>query len=137
MKFKYIKIPIDPLKPWKSLPLIPVRVFGAKKNIYYDIYALLDSGADKSLANLELAKYLNLDLSNQPTEDFSGIDNIPIACKVINLEVQVIGDHSSIIIPVGFIENLPYALILGRDSFFDNYIITFNQSKEEIELKRI
>ena len=104
MKFKYIKIPIDPFKSWKSLPLVPVRVFGTKKNIYTDTYVLLDSGVDKSLANLELPKYLNLDLSNQPIENFSGIDNIPIASRMMNLEIQVIGDNYTIIIPVGFIE---------------------------------
>ncbi|MGH7909323.1 MAG: hypothetical protein ACRENW_05680, partial [Thermodesulfobacteriota bacterium] len=62
MKFPYIKVPTpDLLRPWKSLPLIPIRVFIETRASFLDILALLDSGADKSAFNLEIAKVLKID----------------------------------------------------------------------------
>ncbi len=64
MKFMYLKRsdPPDPNAPWISRPILPVRLFNGGNHL--DFLALVDSGADYSLFNVEIATALGIDLSS-------------------------------------------------------------------------
>jgi len=137
MKFPYYKLP--PKKssaPWKPVPLIPIKVFDEKKIRSFECLALVDSGADKSLFNAEIARELGINLSGADEEDFNGIEGGKLPAKVKEVYIQVIGDNEIFSIPVGFIENLGFLGILGQQGFFDKFFVTFNRRKLELELKK-
>ena len=138
MKFPYIKIPTsDPVKPWKPLPLIPIRVFDETGDSSLEILALLDSGADKSLFNAEIAKVLKIDLSTASEENFTGIEGGVLKAKVKTIHLQMVRDTEIFEVPIGFIENVGFSAILGQEGFFDKFSITFNREKLEIEIKKV
>lgn len=57
MKFPYLKIPsVDPRKPWIIRPIIPLIISSQQKSVRTD--ALIDSGADRCLFNLEIGEII-------------------------------------------------------------------------------
>ena len=100
MKFPYIKVPTpDPVKPWKPLPLIPISVFDETGDSSLEILALLDSGADKSLFNAEIAKVLKIDFSTASEENFTGIEEGVLKAKVKTIHLQMVGDTEIFEVP--------------------------------------
>ena len=72
MKFRYIKFPTtDPKRKWISRPLIPIQIIGPKGK--WEGYALIDSGADRSLFHFEIGEIIGLDVLKGKIEYFSGI----------------------------------------------------------------
>ncbi len=137
MKFPYQKLPArDSSQRGKPVPLIPIKLFDHRKVASFECYALVDSGADKSLFNAEVARELTIDLRNAPEEPFSGIEGGVLMAKMANIFIQVTGDDKVFDIPVGFIENLNLFGILGQEGFFDQFTVTFKRRKLELELKR-
>src|SRR3989304_3320418 len=102
-----------------------------------EILALLDSGADKSLFNAEIAKVLKIDLSTASEENFTGIEGGVLKAKVKTIHLQMVRDTEIFEVPVGFIENVGFSAILGQEGFFDKFSITFNREKLEIEIKKV
>lgn len=137
MKFKYFSYPTrDPNRPWKRLPLIPIKIINNSNNKSIQVYALIDSGADKSLSTSEIAEILEIDLTKGKEETFSGIEGGMLTAYVINIDIQIIGDSRIIKIPIGFIPKWKYPyIILGQEGFFDYFKIIFDRKKFEIELK--
>lgn len=80
MKFDYYQIPTgSPDRPYKYLPLIPLKIFGAQRGKFLLGEALLDSGAEKSLFDMEIAKELGISLGGAAAEAFSGVEGFLLA----------------------------------------------------------
>jgi hypothetical protein len=135
MKFPYCHLLTShPLRLWKSLPLITVKVFNEDKSKLL-CCALVDSGAEKSLFHIEVAGELGLNLRNMEEEVFSGVEGGRLTAKMAQVPIQIVGEDCAISIPMGFVDNLGFFGILGQEGFFDSYIISFNRKKLEFELK--
>lgn len=133
MKFPYIKFPSkDPKRKWVSRPLIVVRIFG-KKGVW-EGYALIDSGADRSLFNLEIAKDIGLDLTESQVENFSGIEGGSLKARLHEVKLQIVGMEEKIKIVAGFVRSDAVSAILGQDGFFDNFRIKFERDHGVIEI---
>lgn len=127
MKFPYLKLPSRSLNlKWTARPYIRIKLSGSKAN--WEGYALIDSGADRSLFNTQIAQILGLDLTDNPTEDFGGIEGGNLKAKLHKVTVQIVGLNEEIEVLAGFIDSSGVAAILGQDGFFDAYKIKFERS---------
>ncbi|OGE64761.1 hypothetical protein A3I48_00015 [Candidatus Daviesbacteria bacterium RIFCSPLOWO2_02_FULL_36_7] len=133
MKFPYLKLPSrNPKLKWISRPYIPIRLIGS--NGIWEGYGLIDSGADRSLFNTQIAEKIGLNLNEVATEDFSGIEGGGIEAKLHKLRLQVIGMDNDIEIVAGFVESSGVAVILGQDGFFDAFRIKFERDHGTFEI---
>lgn len=97
-------------------------------------YGLIDSGADRSLFNTQIAEKIGLNLNKVATEDFGGIEGGGIEAKLHKLRLQVIGMDNDIEIIAGFVESSGVAAILGQDGFFDAFRIKFERDNGTFEI---
>lgn len=133
MRFPYLKLPsYDFRLQWTARPYIRIKLLGLKGN--WEGYALIDSGADRSLFNIQIAEALGLDLTNAPEENFGGIEGGNLKAKLHKVGVQIVGMNEEIEILAGFIDSNGVAAILGQDGFFDAYRIKFERDHGVIEI---
>lgn len=133
MKFPYLKLPSrDPKLKWTARPYIPIRLSGPKGG--KEVYALIDSGADRSLFNIQLAEVLGLDLEKAPEEIFSGIEGGSLKAKLYKVKIQIVGMSEEIEILAGFIDSSGVVAILGQDGFFDEFKIKFEKDHGVVEI---
>lgn len=135
MKFDYLKQPNfrDPQKPWVSRPFIPVRLF--YKDSHVDLFALVDSGADACLFHNSVGKALGISIEQGEKQMFYGIEAGGVDVYFHQIKLQVRGASEVIAIKAGFVDSKNVSGILGQQDFFENYKITFERSKEVVEIK--
>lgn len=133
MRFPYLKLPsTDPRLKWIARPSIQVKLTGPKGSRVG--YALIDSGADRSLFNIQIAEKIGLNLTNAPQEYFSGIEGGTLKAKLHKVKVQIVGMNDEVEILAGFIDSSGVSAILGQDGFFDAYRIKFEKDHGIIEI---
>lgn len=136
MKFPYIKLPFkDPTLKWVARPLIPIRIFGPK--VVWEGYALIDSGADRCLFNLEIAQDIGLDLSESQIQNFGGIEGGSIKAKLHKIKLQVVGIEEKVEVTAGFVSSNSVSAILGQEGFFDNLRIKFEKDHGIVEINLV
>ena len=134
MKFAYLKqLGPRPNAPWISRPMLPVRLFNGDNHL--DILALVDSGADYSLFNIEIAAALGIDLSSAEPHKTLGIGGEPIETVYVPIELEVKGAGERLTVEAGFINSKGVPALLGQHDFFQSYKVTFERAKERFELK--
>jgi len=113
-------------------PSIPVAIKGTES---IDVVGLLDSGADISAIPKSIAEIIGLDLSGKR----SNADGIGGKVEAIDSKVYINikkgHENYNFQIPVKVIlaDNIP--IILGREGFFNKFIIYFDQSELKVTLK--
>ena len=136
MNFKYKALPRKEGPPRKT-PTIPVTFVGPSDSV--DLVAILDSGADISVLPLEIGEQLGLSLTK---------DRSP--CAGIGGDVETSEDHVRIRIMQGH-ENYTFEIpvkvvldpgcnipvLIGREGFFEEFEITFDESRERLSLKKV
>ncbi|MFH1956351.1 MAG: hypothetical protein ABIJ28_01775 [Patescibacteria group bacterium] len=135
MKYKYSAlIPADPSSRWIKRPIVQIEVFG--KNNSRKFNALINSGADYSLFNIQIAELIGLDLSNAKPHSFIGIGGSqPIAAYLLDeTEIKINDIDKKIKIPVGFINSDSVGLLLGQEGFFDQHRIKFEKDHDIFEI---
>lgn len=137
-RFRYVRIPATPSEAFPDAshyerPLIPVTLSAGRKSVR--LLALVDSGADNTIFSGQVAAMLGLDLRRAPADSFCGTSGHEQLARYRKLTVQV-GTVSYQAL-VGFTE-LPceVAGILGQDGFFDQFVVTLDQPRGLIILKR-
>ena len=135
MKFDYIKQPsqIDPSKPWISRPIIPVRL--SCNSLDIDVYALIDSGADCSVFDAEIAEQLGLDLESGRKQELYGASGAPIEVYYHTVKLQPVGAKAFAEAEVRFSRDTKMWALLGQADFFQHYQIKFERYKGQIEVK--
>jgi hypothetical protein len=99
---------------------------------------LLDSGADRTFLTLDIAEFLELELSKKSIE--INTPGKPINVKTANVTMRVVKGKDYF--PLGnflcYVFLKPRAdlpPIIGRDPFFNYFDISFNQIKNEVRLR--
>ena len=144
MKKNYTRLPLDQTNPaftgetttW--LPLLNVRV-GFNHKQTPRIPAIVDSGSQCCLFRAGLAEYLGIDLKKGIEGTMGGLSHgmrEPVFYHHVKLYVE---SDWVIDITAGFIKKLSVAGILGRNGFFDNFKVGFDQSLTPpiVEIERI
>lgn len=137
-RFRYVRIPATPTEAFPHVacyhrPLIPVTLSTGRKSAR--LLALIDSGADNTIFNTQVAAMLGLRLDNAPTDSFCGTSGHEQKARYRRLTIRV-GPVSYRIL-VGFAElPIDVAGILGQDGFFDRFAVTLDQTRGLILLRR-
>jgi hypothetical protein len=137
-RFRYVRIPATASKAFPHTayyhrPLIPVTLSTGRKSAR--LLALIDSGADNTIFNMQVAAMLGLRLGNAPADSFCGTSGHEQTARYRRLAIRV--GAVSYRAMVGFAElQFDVAGILGQDGFFDRFAVTLNQTRGLILLKR-
>lgn len=133
MKFPYLKLPnFDPKLKWTARPYIQVKLTGPTGSCLG--YALIDSGADRSLFNIQIAEKIGLNLIDAPEENFGGIEGGNLKAKLHKVKLEIVGMNEEIEILAGFVDSSGVATILGQDGFFDSFRIKFEKDHGIVEI---
>ncbi len=136
MKFPYLKLPFFDLKLKRiARPYIPIKLTGPEGS--WEGYGLIDSGADRSLFNIQIAEKIGLRLTKNISENFGGIEGGIIEGFLHRVNLQVIGMDKEIGLLAGFVSSSGVAAILGQEDFFDNFRIKFERDHGIIEVNPI
>ncbi len=137
MNFKYRKFPLDPLRNpdfKRKSSLRPVIQIDFEK---FGYTVLIDSGADFCVFHAEIGEKLGLDVLKGDGLTFYGTSGQAQKAYFHNISFKIGGHlHNAY---VGFsyeMKSLAYG-ILGQDGFFNKWVVKFEYSKENIEIKEI
>jgi hypothetical protein len=138
MKFPYVKFPLErPSEVFgKAIlkPIIPIKIKVKENSLDYN--AVIDSGADFCIFDAEVGEYLGLNIKSGIREEFGGVVGSEKGEVFFHKVILNVGgwDYETI---VGFsyeIAKFGFG-ILGQKGFFDIFVVKFDLSKEEIEIK--
>ncbi|MEW6069785.1 MAG: retropepsin-like aspartic protease [Candidatus Thermoplasmatota archaeon] len=117
----------------KYFPIMPVTLIN--KDIEKEFFALIDSGSSISIFKPEVARQLNIDLEKGEKLLMEGVSG-KISVYVHKIKIRV--EDYEFTAKIAFSEEYTASLnILGRDSFFNHFLITFDENKRKIMLKRV
>lgn len=128
MKFRYKKY-----GPGVLRPVIPIEIVHKDHSVPYEV--LVDSGADFSIFDAQIAEILGIDVFAGERREVWGITGVGEPYYVHRVTIKVGGWPYTI--EVGFllsIARLGYGVV-GQVGFFDKFIIKFDLLKEEVDLK--
>ncbi len=132
MKYNYTSFYIENRPKAIKRPMIEIEVFSKDDSKKFD--ALIDSGADLSLFNLEIAEALDVDLTNSKPSNFTGIAGNVDGYRVDKLKIKVNGFTETVEIPACFVDSPSVGILLGQDGFFDLYRIKFEKDHDTFEI---
>jgi hypothetical protein len=125
-----LKLPYILLKD-RFYPIIPVGLITEKETVRTE--ALVDSGANISIFHSEFCKELGLKLESGEKKIFQGIGG-KITGFIHNVKLNV--NEHVFLCKIAFSNEMITGLnIIGRENFFEKFIVTFDDVKKEIELK--
>ena len=131
--FRYKTVTRPDGTPVKT-PSIPIFLIGKET---FETTGLLDSGADISVISKDIADLLGLDLSGEthPAYGIGGkVDSIE---SKVSITLEKGHEHYEISLPIKVIlGQYDFPFLLGRIGFFDNFVISFDQSNEKVSLKK-
>ena len=138
MKFSYHKIALPRPSAFFGTsilkPIIPIEILHGSKSIKYA--ALIDSGADLCIFDAEVADYLGIDVRSGEIEKFKGIQESGQSTAYIHNVKIVIGGYDYYMTVAFSYEIARHGFgILGQKGFFEKFIVKFDYSKQELELK--
>jgi len=131
MKFYYKKYGTQTLRP-----VIPVKLKNNNVVIGYEV--LVDSGADLCIFDEEIAEAIGIDVKNGMPQEVFGVGGKASIYYLHVVEIEVGGWTYKI--KAGFMPNvagriIPYGIV-GQRGFFENFVVKFDLTKEEVELKQ-
>lgn len=141
IEFNFQRLPVKPTLAFPKrystlLPLIPIRIINrSDKEKYFDLKALLDSGADISILPSEIAESIGLDVENERKQEIRGINGGLVMTYVHDVIIEVGGWKFNSFVSFSTAETV--FPVLGREGFFNLFEIKINYSKEIIELKAV
>ena len=139
MKYNYTQIANnqEPNKPILR-PYIGVRII--HQNKHKDLVALIDSGADVSLAHADIGTLLGVDVPAGRPWSYRGSVNTQVGLAYIHNLHLILINFSSLDLDIAFTDQIPPGtFLLGQRHFFETYQVRFDLSKrifEVLELPR-
>ncbi len=126
MKFLYKKSLLG-----VSRPIIPVQLSLGDHRIDYEV--LIDSGADVSLFDAQVADALGINLKECDVADIRGLTHHSQPCYLHPVTIYV--GAIPLFLQVGFIHDTGSSYgIVGQKGFFEAFKIAFDRKNQEIAL---
>ena len=113
-------------------PSIPITLKG-KDSI--DVVALLDSGADVSVIPKGIAEIIGLDLTGKKSYADGIGGRVEAIDSKLYLHIKKGHEDYNFQMPIKVILEDTIPIILGREGFFNKFVISFNQSELKFTLK--
>lgn len=131
--YTLLRNPQEPHRPVLR-PYIGVRLIHGDK--HKDLVALIDSGADLSLAHADIGRLVGIDIQAGRPWSYSGAVDSQIGRAYIHRLHLIIIDFSSLDIDVAFSDQVaPGTFLLGQRDFFENYEIVFDLSSRSFAVQ--
>jgi len=124
----------DPQRPHFRRSVVDVELIGPKRII--KTIAIVDSGADNCLFNIEYAKSIGIDIDRCEKDRTIGIEGEGRDIFMTNLEIQV-ENLGKVKVPVGFIDSRSVIGLLGQTGFFDLHRIKFERDHDTFEINPV
>lgn len=135
MKYQYLTILNEnPNGKHFRRPAVDVEIFGPDRSI--NTFALLDSGADNCLFQLEFAEAIGINLDKCEKTMTVGVEGGGVEVYLTDVEIRVKG-LEKIKVPVGFIKSKSVNGLLGQIGFFDFNRIKFERDHNTFEINPI
>jgi predicted aspartyl protease len=113
-------------------PIIEVTLFHGTNIFRTD--ALIDSGANISVFQGEIAEILGINITKGEKRIFQGV-GAKVTGYIHNIEILVGTDRINC--RVAFSNEMSTSLnILGRDNFFKHFLVTFDEHKKNVILQK-
>lgn len=124
-----LKFPYIFLKD-RFYPIIPVGIMRGKNVVRTE--ALVDSGANISIFHGDFCRELGLKLEHGEKKTFQGIGG-KITGFVHKIQINV--NEHLFTCKIAFSDEMITGLnIIGREGFFDKFVVVFDDSKKELSL---
>lgn len=115
----------------QPFPIIPLRLEYANAGI--NTLALIDSGATISIFRSEVAKDLGINIEEGKEIYLGGVGG---RIKGYIYKLTIVVANKKFIMPVVFSSEYLVSLnLLGRDSFFQKFLVTFDEKNSRVRLK--
>lgn len=124
MKFPYL------YRKKNKYPIVPIILKFEDRELKTE--ALIDSGASISVFNKSISDYFGISLKSGDEIYLQGIGKKILAYKhKVNLKIN----DKEFLCNIAFTSKLNVSInILGRDNFFEQFIISFNEKQKEVIL---
>ena len=135
MKYPYLTVSPPPTRgPFLKRPAVMIEIFGPKRSI--KVLGVVDSGADRSLFNSEIARAVGIDLEGAVEGTVTGITGQQRIWSVDEVRIKV--EHlDPVMVPVNFIDSPYVGVLLGQEGFFDSYRIKFEKDHDTFEINPV
>jgi hypothetical protein len=130
MKYSYTStLAVDTQGHYAKRPMIEVELIGKK---WINGLALIDSGADCNMINIEYAEPLGI--LHGKEKEYTGIEGKQMKCFIANIPINVKHFDLPISIPFAFIDSPAVDILLGQEGFFDKFRIKFEKDHNVFEI---
>ena len=109
-------------------PVVPVKING------YDFTGLIDSGSDAIVIPKEIAEALELETIDKT--ELAQLDGSKIPCDISKIELEFGKGHTIHKFNSRVLISDTPRIILGRNGFFNQFIITFDEDKGLVSFKK-
>jgi len=135
MKYKYLtQINLEPNRPHWKRPIVDVELSGPKGK--FKTIALIDSGADYSLFNIQIASAIGIELESCRKEGTMGIEGS--GKEIFISEVKMKVEHlEPIKVEAGFIDSRSVIGLIGQIGFFDLHRVKFERDHNAFEISAV
>jgi len=117
-------------------PMLELELLNQKGEFVMNALALIDSGADTTLVNVQYASPLGVGLGNTPKVDIIGVANgkVSTCTAVFRFRIKETGDELEI--PANYIDSSNVNILLGEEVFFDKFKIKFEKDHDTFEISK-
>lgn len=131
MKYQYRAAVPEQAGPLLYRPIVEIEILGPKGRLRE--LALIDSGADRPMLNMEIAEIVGIDLGRATMRKAIGITGATtVYLTEVGLKLE--GSRRIVTIPVGFIDSPYVSVLLGQQGFFDLHRIKFEKHHHLFEI---
>jgi len=114
-------------------PMVDIRIFGPQGE--RNAKALIDSGADFSIAHAEYAEKLGVE--KQRDIEIVGVNRQPLKGFVGVMALHIEGIPGMRDVPFVFVDRPSEHIILGQEGFFDMHQIRFARHQRMFEITKV
>jgi hypothetical protein len=136
MKFRYLVAAglLDTSGKMVKRPVVMLELKTVGGQIL-EVPAWIDSGADRTMVNMEYAEQLGITLGKSQLA--RGIGRGTAETKIAHLPFKIKSTDIELDVPASYIDSENVTILLGQEVFFDHFRIIFDKSKETFELIRV
>ncbi len=133
MKFSYLEV--AGLKDTRGRavkrPVIMIEL-KTRDGAILEVPAVVDSGADTSVVNMEYAEPLGIEFSQ--SKEILGIGKGKVPVKIGNLPFRIKHTAMEMNLPAWYVDSENVGILLGQEVFFDNFRINFQKDHNVFEI---
>lgn len=114
-------------------PIIQVKL--KHKFRSFSTWALLDSGADKTMISNQIGKQFGIDFKSLPQRSTQGIYGKPQPTWETTIDLEVGGFKDTFTSEVSFIDSPNVGILLGHVGFFEFFDVKLQTAQKQFEIE--